>query len=142
MQPGVCRNTLERQAVAFYPWLRQLAVQRVIDTHRQHLRAQQRTVLREALPDASSTILVDRIVDQQSSPSHRLQREEQRQQVRKALAKLTPRDREVLVLRYLEEVDTVEIGQILGVSERTVWRRHRNALEELSKVLIENREEG
>src|SRR5262245_44340092 len=38
---------LKRPGVAFYPWLRQLAWERLIQLHRRHIRAQARTVTRE-----------------------------------------------------------------------------------------------
>src|SRR5436305_2971842 len=47
---------LRQRPVPFYPWLRQLAWERLIELHRQHIYAQKRSVTREeaqdpALPD-------------------------------------------------------------------------------------------
>src|SRR5262245_8049497 len=47
---------LRDRPLPFYPWLRQLAQQRLIDLHRRHVRARRRSVTREEvdLPDRSA----------------------------------------------------------------------------------------
>jgi RNA polymerase sigma-70 factor (ECF subfamily) len=64
----------------FYPWLRQLVWDRLIELHRRHVRAQRRSVTREEqwqppLPDESALVLAERLVGRASSPSARLRRE-------------------------------------------------------------------
>jgi RNA polymerase sigma factor (sigma-70 family) len=44
-------------------------------------------------------------------------------------------DREVLVLRYLEELPTAEVAAVLLLSEAAVKMRHRRALDRLSRLL-------
>jgi RNA polymerase sigma-70 factor (ECF subfamily) len=55
--------------------------------------------------------------------------------VRAALERLTRDQREVLVLRLLEQRSNQEIAQILGVPANTVAVRYRRALEELKTRL-------
>ena len=50
-------------------------------------------------------------------------------------AKLSPNDREVLVMRNLEQMPAVEIAALLGVKEGTVRVRHLRALERLRALL-------
>jgi RNA polymerase sigma-70 factor (ECF subfamily) len=57
------------------------------------------------------------------------------ERVRAALARLPESDREVLVLRYLEELATAEVAAVLGISEAAVKMRHRRALDRLSRLL-------
>ncbi len=45
---GTIRDYAQQRPVAFYPWLRRIAWERMIDLQRQHLDAQRRSVLREA----------------------------------------------------------------------------------------------
>src|SRR5262245_59310324 len=104
---------LRNRPLPFYPWLRQLAWDRLIELHRRHLYAQKRSVRREdpdflALPDESAVQLARRLLAPGSSPSKRLLRDELRGRVQAALAQLSPRDREVLVLRHLEQLSTLE----------------------------------
>jgi RNA polymerase sigma-70 factor (ECF subfamily) len=51
------------------------------------------------------------------------------------LSRLDPRDREVLVLRYLEGLSTEEIAAVLGIRAGAVKMRHVRALERLRGLL-------
>lgn len=129
---------LRERPLPFYVWLRQIAWQRLIDIHRKHLVAQRRSVRREAapaLPDESVVELADLLVSSRSTPSKQLMRDELRARVRKALLELSERDREVLVMRYLEHMAMAEIAAVLGISEGAVKVRHLRALQRLHAAL-------
>ena len=134
---------LRRRPLPFYPWLRQIAWQHVVQLHRRHLQARKRSVLREedaelALPDGSALALANRLVtSSRSSPSARLRRNELQARVRAALLQLGERDREVLILRYLEELAPQEIAVLLGISAGAVSMRHARALRQLRSLLGE-----
>jgi RNA polymerase sigma-70 factor (ECF subfamily) len=55
--------------------------------------------------------------------------------VRGALDRLGERDREVLVLRYLEQMSIGEIAAVLETSEGAVKSRHARALLRLEALL-------
>jgi RNA polymerase sigma-70 factor (ECF subfamily) len=139
---------LRTRPVPFYPWLRQLAWERLIELHRRHLHSQKRSVRREdvdflALPDESAVQLAQRLLAPGSSPSERVLRDELRGRVQAALAQLSPRDREVLVLRHLEQLSTKETAAVLGITPGAVKVRHLRALERLRGLLGEDlAEEG
>jgi len=59
--------------------------------------------------------------------------EAQRDLVKKLLAKLKDRDREVITLHYFEEMTSSEIGTYLGVSENTIKSRFHRARQQLKK---------
>ena len=63
-----------------------------------------------------------------TSPSNRLLRDERREQVMAALAELSPRDREVLVMRHFEQLSTAEIAEAVGATEISVRARLCRAL--------------
>jgi RNA polymerase sigma-70 factor (ECF subfamily) len=131
---------LDERPIPFYPWLRQLAWDRLVGQHRWHLRSRRRSVLREeaeapALPDASAAELVDRLLAQGESPSAGLQRQEERARVRTALGALSDADREVLVLRYLEQLSAREVGAVLGINEAAAKKRALRALQRLRGLL-------
>jgi RNA polymerase sigma-70 factor (ECF subfamily) len=122
----------------FYPWLHRLTAERLAVIHRKHRRGA-RSVGREQYAnvwrDDSAQRLVDHLVDSDTTPGHDLVREERRQRVRDALERLTPPDREVLVMRYLEDLTFPEIAAILEVGESAAKMRHLRAIERIRTVL-------
>jgi RNA polymerase sigma-70 factor (ECF subfamily) len=130
---------LRDRPLPFYSWLRQLAYKRLSDLHRHHVQAQKRSVRREEhgppLPDGSALELADRLLAHGSSPSARLRREELRDRVEAVLARLGERDREVLVLRHLEQLPARDIAAILGMTEGAVNTCHLRALERFRALL-------
>jgi RNA polymerase sigma-70 factor (ECF subfamily) len=137
---------LKSRPMAFYPWLRQLAWDRLLRSHRHHIDIRMRSVDRERagflpLPDESALDLASRLVSAGTSPSGQLIRQEIRERVRATLARMAPRDREVLVLRYLELLTNAEIAEVLGISEGAVKVRHFRALERFRGLLEEEHRE-
>jgi len=138
---------LRDRPLPFYPWLRQIAWDRLTELHRRHVQARRRSVSREEhweplLPDESAAELAECLLARSSSPSARLQREELRQRVRIALVQLAGPDREVLVLRHLEQLSLAEIAAVLGITEGAAGKRHLRALERLRGLLGDVVSEG
>ncbi len=137
---GKLSEYLAKRPVPFYPWLRRLTWEKLVKLHERHRDAGKRSVLREEvvaleLPDDSALNLARRLAAHGSSPSEKLVHKEMRERVRSALARLPEGEREVLVLRYLEELPTAEVASVLQISEGAVKMRHRRALERLSGFL-------
>jgi len=96
------------------PWLRKVIVNDHISGWRKH-RGRER--LTDALPD-NATAEAGRDLD-----------------LAAALARLAPRQRAVVVLRYYEDLTEQETARLLGVSIGTVKSQHRDALARL-RVLV------
>lgn len=131
---------IRKQPLPFYPWLRQLAIDRLVNLHRRHVQSKKRGIGREDmggvfLSDGSILELARRDGGRLSSPSARMGREENRRRLRTALEQLSERDREVLVLRHLEHMKPRDIATVLNVSEAVVYTRHLRALERLRRLL-------
>jgi RNA polymerase sigma-70 factor (ECF subfamily) len=138
---------LRQRPLPFYPWLRQLAWDRLVKAHRAHLARARRDVRREepgvlGLPDESVAELAQRLATSASSPSRHALRVEVQGRVRAALALLGAADREVLVLRYLEQLPLRDVAAVLGVGESAVKMRHFRALERLRALLEAGPGEG
>ena len=138
---------MTNQPIAFYPWLRQIAWERLVHLHDRHVRAARRSVTREGLvrlptPDQSSVALADRLVGDMTSPSNAAVREELRERVRDALDQLSEIDQEVLMQRYLEQLSSQEIAEGLGISENAVNKRHVRALMRMRNSLSKDHEQG
>ncbi|QEH38724.1 ECF RNA polymerase sigma factor SigW [Aquisphaera giovannonii] len=123
---------LRDRPIPFPAWLRRIAGDRIVDAHRAHVGSRKRSVTREAaaapLPDESSMALIRRILADDTSPTDRLIRDEDLESVRAAIDSLSPKDREVLVMRHLERLSTSEIGEAIGVGEGAVKVRLLRAL--------------
>jgi RNA polymerase sigma-70 factor (ECF subfamily) len=144
---GKMPDYLRERPLPLYPWLRQLAWERLAKLHERHIQAQRRTTTREArwdgaLPDESALALVDQLVAPGSSPSKQVLRHEMLSRVQAALARLREQEREVLVMRYLEQLSIREIAAVLGITESGVKSRHLRALQRLHGLLSNYMREG
>lgn len=121
-----------------YAWLRQIAIHELVDVHRRHVGAGRRTVLREEgvpLNDGSTSELAQELAGRQSSPSHIAVRQELVNRVQEALRALPAELHQVLALKYLELLSTMEVAAVTGLSVRTVQLRHREALTRVAELL-------
>jgi RNA polymerase sigma-70 factor (ECF subfamily) len=133
---------LRTRPLPYYAWLRQFAWERLVKLHRYHIRSKKRSVTREEpwsmpLPE-DSVLRLARLVASGASPSQALIRNEMRQRLRVALDQLAPHDREILVMRNLEQLSIVEIAEVLDLTEGAVKVRHLRALRRLRSVLGES----
>jgi RNA polymerase sigma-70 factor (ECF subfamily) len=126
----------------FLVWARAVTMQRLIDTHRQHLRSRARDAAREvrlgvgggASIEASSERMAE-LIGGLSSPSVVAQRGEVVARVREALDRLDPLDREVLALRHMEEMSNLEVAETLGIRPAAASKRYVRVLGRLRDVL-------
>lgn len=137
---GKLPDYLRERPIPFYPWLRRLTWEVLSKLHERHLHTHKRSVLHEQpggfmLSDDSAVDLAGWLVDSGTSPSGRAVKAEMAVRVRTALAELAEPDREILVLRYLEQLATREIAAVLGITEGAVKTRHLRALQRLRAAL-------
>ena len=125
---------LRTRPMSFRLWLRRCALDQLIELRRRHLGTQKRSVWREVrLSDVSSLALSRNLFD--SSPSNTVRRKEQAQQVRQAIMSLSEMDREVLLLRHVEELTTGEIAELLEINPATARQRLGRAFRRLCQKL-------
>jgi RNA polymerase sigma-70 factor (ECF subfamily) len=133
------RKFAATRPMPFYPWLRGIAWERLIQLHRQHVGAGRRSVTREEpgteLCDGSQLLLADRLAASAASVSRHAMRDEIRDRVRAAVRQLAPPAQEIVTLRHLEELSFKEITAVLGISEAAVYSRYRRAMEQLARLL-------
>jgi RNA polymerase sigma-70 factor, ECF subfamily len=126
--------------IPFYPWLHRLAADKLALAHRHHLRAGRRSVAREEADtfvwlEGPSRLLVDWLVASDATPGAAFLRSERQSQVHAALERLAPADRDVLIMRYLEDLSFPEIAAVLGIGESAAKMRHLRAIEKMRAVL-------
>jgi RNA polymerase sigma-70 factor, ECF subfamily len=125
--------------IAFYPWLRRIACDRLLRVHRDHISTEKRSVLKERawhpkLTDESVAELAHCIASCNETPSGQAMEAEMLSRTSAALLRLKPHDREILVLRYLEQLSVEEIAAVLCISQTAVTSRHFRALERLRQL--------
>jgi RNA polymerase sigma-70 factor (ECF subfamily) len=129
---------LERPALPFRLWLRQIACDRALKARRQHLGTARRAIGREVpLPERSSLVLAGRLLAGDPSPSQQLDHQETVRRLRQAVAQLPESDREMVMLRHFEELSNQEVACLLGIDPGTASKRHGRAMLRLHRLLFE-----
>ena len=126
--------------MSFYPWLRRIASDRLMDMYRTHIQAEKRSVLKEHpwtphLNDESVAELAHCVAASSINPGRRAMMAELQARLKAALLELKPPDREILVLRYLEQLNVAEIAEVLGITQTAVTSRQLRALQRLRLLL-------
>jgi RNA polymerase sigma-70 factor, ECF subfamily len=127
---------LRRRPTSFRIWMRRKALEKLVDLRRQHL-AEKRSVRRDVrLSDASSLAIVSQLLTDR--PSQAMLRKELAQQIRTAIERLSSIDRDVLLLRHVEELSNAEAAEVLEIDPATARKRHGRAIRRLHEQLIES----
>jgi RNA polymerase sigma-70 factor, ECF subfamily len=133
---GRIGHYLANRSVSFRIWLRQTAIQQLVNLQRRHVQAQKRSVNRDAcLSDHSSMLLAQRLLE--ARPSQIVRRHEQAQQVRDAVRSMGETDREILLLRHFEELTNNEISELLDIDSGTIRKRYGRAIRRFREKLQE-----
>ena len=94
------------------------------------------------LSDESTMRFAEQLKARDDGPLKRMLRRELHARVRAALAALNDRDREILVLRHLEQLSSQESAVVLGIREDAAVQRHVRALRRFHRLLAEDIQES
>lgn len=111
----------------FSTWLYRLTTNAAIDVMRREKRHQ-------TVGDGEMI----EVADDADSPQETVERTEQQEAVQEALATLSEEYREVLLLRYMEELDYAEIAEVLKLPSGTVKSRINRAKAALKAALLKS----
>lgn len=111
----------------FSTWLYRLTTNAAIDVMRREKRHQ-------TVGDGE---MID-VADDADSPQETVERTEQQEAVQKALSTLREEYREILLLRYMEELDYSEIAEVLQLPSGTVKSRINRAKAALKAALLKS----
>ena len=132
---------IKEARMPFHLWLRQLAKDQLIDSHRRHRLAQRRSLDREqplvqhGNADHSSLDLAAQLRDQELTPAAATLRKEFQQRFYQALEQLDDDDRELILMRHVEQLSNSDIATALGLSQPAAGMRHLRALRRLREIL-------
>ncbi len=127
--------------VPFYVWLRQIARDRLADLYQRHVVTQKRTVLREqkwGLSQDSVMKFVQQFGDLGTEPDRLAIQQEMQTRLYQALECLPDNDREIVVMRHLEQMTIAEIAAACMVSEGAVKMRQLRAVRRLRAAMHDN----
>jgi RNA polymerase sigma-70 factor (ECF subfamily) len=133
---------LKKPDMPFHLWLRHLAQDRIIDTHRRHRLAQRRSVDREqpmarpAWADESSVSLIAQLIDTERTPTSEAIRLELQRRLNAAIDQLSDDDREIILMRHHEALSNQEVAHALQLTEAAASMRYLRALRRLRMVLV------
>jgi RNA polymerase sigma-70 factor (subfamily 1) len=133
---------LKKPDMPFHLWLRHLAQDRIIDTHRRHRQAQRRSIDKEqpiarpAWVDESSILLVAQLIDTEATPTTEAIRHELQRRLDGAIDKLSDDDREIILMRHHEGLSNQEVAAALKLTEAAASMRYLRALRRLRGVLV------
>ena len=137
------KHYLQDPRMPFHLWLRQLAKDQLIDTHRRHRVAQRRSTDREQSLTAggngerSSLDLGAQLRDQELTPAAAALRKEFQQRFYQAIEQLEEDDREIILMRHVEQLTNNEVAVALQLSPPAAGMRHLRALRRLREMLGE-----
>jgi RNA polymerase sigma-70 factor (ECF subfamily) len=130
---------LERQPMPFHLWIRKTAYQRLLHLRKQHRTAARRSVDREVpLPDRSSLLLARPLIAGGPSPSQQAESRELAERISAAVGELAEADRELLLMRHVQDMPYEEIALLLELEPATARKRYGRALIRLQTVLVKH----
>ncbi len=88
-----------------------------------------------AATDDSSPEWVTRFVDRELTPASAAIRQEMERKVQDAIRALPEKDREIILMRYVEQLSNQDVARELGVNEAAASMRCLRAIRKLQEML-------
>jgi RNA polymerase sigma-70 factor (ECF subfamily) len=120
-----------RQGENFKTWIFTIARNTAID----FLRKRKEYVFSDFENAEGGNYVADTLTDPEPLPDALVETLEREKLLEELLSKISPQYREVLMLRYHEDLTFEEIGKVLDKPLDTVKSQHRRALIELRKII-------
>lgn len=133
---------LKKPDMPFHLWLRHLAQDRIIDTHRRHRLAQRRSIDKEqavdkpAWADESSASFAQMFVDTERTPASEAIQKELQRKLADAVNALEDDDREIILMRHHEMLSNGEVAAALKLTEAAASMRYLRAVRRLKAALV------
>ena len=135
------QDYLRKPVMPFHLWLRHIAKDHIIDAHRHERLAQRRSVDREQSmnahrPGESSLDWAAPFFDQEMTPASAAIRNEMERKVQRAIGQLDEDDREIILMRYVEQLSNQDVASTLGLTEAAASMRCLRAVRRLQSLLL------
>ncbi len=126
----------------FHLWVRFITGQKLLALYRHHIGTQKRDARRQRSlspqvgPEASSVAIAEHVLQASgTTPTGFAVKQELRSQLVGALDAMDPIDREVLVLRHVEQLGNSDVAAVLGIGKTAASNRYVRALDRLRSLL-------
>lgn len=127
---------LQRRPMRFDLWLRKTTLERLIDLRRRHYAACRDVRNQTVIPDGSAQTIAARLLPGDAGDAaDAAERRERVRLVTAAMTDLSESDREILLLRYVDQLTHLEAAAVLGINVAAATKRHGRALLKLSRRL-------
>lgn len=132
---------LANPTMPFQLWLRHMARDRLIDAHRRHRVAGNRSLDREVSlavaegQDNSQADLIGQIADRELTPAAAATWHELERRFAAAVEQLDEDDRKIVLLRHFEHLSTAEAADVLGLAKPAAGMRYLRAMRRLRILL-------
>ena len=90
---------------------------------------------------ASEQTIADTLADANLTPEEKLEKDHEAARIRRAIARLPDREETIARMRYFENLQFKEIGEILGVTEARISQLHSRLKKNLAEILKQMDEE-
>ncbi len=125
---------LDQPAIPFAAWLRRMTLERLIDLRRRHYAARRSVLAEVGVSDGSAMTLV-KSLRAAGNPADDVRRDESADQVRVAMQRLSSDDQQILMLRYVDQLNNSEAADVIGITSAAASKRHVRALLRLSSMM-------
>jgi RNA polymerase sigma-70 factor (ECF subfamily) len=132
---------LANPVMPFHLWIRQMARDRIIDAHRRHRGSGKRSVDREkamqapAALDRSTIELAAQLCDEELTPAAAATMRELQERFQNAIEQLDENDREIVVMRHVEQLSNQDVATALELTEPAASMRYLRAIRRLRSLL-------
>jgi RNA polymerase sigma-70 factor (ECF subfamily) len=134
------RDYLANPTMPFQLWLRHMARDRLIDAHRRHRVAANRSLDREVPlsthdADSSGDDGLAAVADRELTPAAAATWHELERRFAAAVERLDDDDRRIVLLRHFEHLSTAEAAEVLGLTKPAAGMRYLRAMRRLRGLL-------
>jgi RNA polymerase sigma-70 factor (ECF subfamily) len=134
---------LERRAIPFSLWLKQIAQEQVAYVHRLHIRSKKRSVCREMRHESKAdrsirTAIDNYTVSREPSANAYVEADELRARLGQRFENLPIQEQKLLHLRFFEHLDVKVIAEQLGITVEALRMRQSRALRHLRALMVDD----
>ena len=126
--------SFDQSSMSTYGWLYRITLDCLIEAWRRETRDRRDLAKDLPWPAESSAQLGMGLMDSGTSPSEAVTRKQLQERMQQTLDLLDPKDREVLWMRYYDQLTHKQAGEILGVAEGAATLRYVRALKRLTSL--------